>query len=201
MHRQLLPLSNIICLSSFSPYEGRRRESIPQECTMSKNQLKILVLCTGNSCRSQMAEGFFRAYGSDNIEVFSAGLEPGGLNPLAVKVMAEIDIDNSGHTSNNLHEYLDIEFDYVITVCNNAAQKCPVFLGPKSHPEPTLESHPEPVEGRLPERVNWPIPDPASALKSSSSEKAPTEDEVMQVFRKIRDEIGQKIKTWLKTRK
>ena len=140
-----------------------------------------------------MAEGFFRAYSSDNIEVFSAGLEPGGVNPLAVKVMAEIDIDISGHTSNNLNEYLDIEFDYVITVCDNAAQKCPVFLGPKSHPEP--------VEGRLPERVNWPIPDPASALKSSSSEKDPTEDEILQVFRNIRDEIKERIKTWLKAKK
>ncbi len=152
--------------------------------------MRILVLCTGNSCRSQMAEGFFRAYGSDNIEVFSAGLEPGGVNPLAVKVMAEIDIDISGHTSNNLNEYLDIEFDYVITVCDNAAQKCPVFRGP-SRNSPEKEAL----------RAHWPIPDPASALKSSSSEKAPTEDEVLQVFRKIRDEIGQKIKTWLKTRK
>lgn len=159
--------------------------------------MRILVLCTGNSCRSQMAEGFFRAYSSDNIEVFSAGLEPGGVNPLAIKVMAEIDIDISGHTSNNLNEYLDIEFDYVITVCDNAAQKCPVFLGPKSHPEPTLESHPE--RSRRATRLNWPIPDPASALKSSSSEKAATEDEVLQVFRKIRDEIGEKIKEWLET--
>ncbi len=168
---------------------------------MNKNQLKILVLCTGNSCRSQMAEGFFSAYGGDNIEVLSAGLEPGGVNPLAIKVMAEIDIDISGHTSNNLNEYLDFKFDYVITVCDNAAQKCPVFPGPKSHPELPPGSHPEPVEGRLPIRVHWPILDPASVLKSSSSEKAVTEDEVLQVFRKIRDEIGQKIKAWLKTEK
>ena len=165
-----------------------------------------------------MAEGFFRAYGSDAIEVFSAGLKPGGVNPLAIKVMAEIDIDISGHTSNNLNEYLNIEFDYVITVCDNAAQKCPVFRGSKSHPERTKSrqgsrrtdqgshpelppgSHPEPVEGRLPNRVHWPIPDPATALKSTS-EKAATEDEVLQVFRKIRDEIGQKIKAWLKTAK
>ena len=175
--------------------------------------MRILVLCTGNSCRSQMAEGFFSAYGGDDIEVFSAGLEPGGVNPLAIKVMAEIDIDISGHTSNNLNEYLNIECDYVLTVCDNAAQKCPVFRGSKSHPErsrrtdqgshPELPpgSHPEPVEGRLPNRVHWPILDPASVLKSSSSEKAITEDEVLQVFRKIRDEIGQKIKAWLKSEK
>ncbi|MCH7690977.1 MAG: arsenate reductase ArsC [candidate division Zixibacteria bacterium] len=174
-----------------------------------------------------MAEGFFSAYGGDDIEILSAGLEPGGVNPLAIKVMAEISIGISGHTSNNLNEYLDIEFDYVITVCDNAAQKCPVFRGSKSHPERTKSrqgsrrtdqeshpelppgSHPEPaslvpseagVEGRLPNRVHWPILDPASALKSSS-EKAITEDEVLQVFRKIRDEIGQKIKAWLKTAK
>lgn len=128
-----------------------------------------------------MAEGFFRACGSDAIEVFSAGLKPGGVNPLAIKVMAEIDIDISGHTSNNLNEYLDIEFNYVITVCDNAAQKCPVFPGKAN-------------------RVHWPIPDPATALKSTSA-KAATEDEVLQVFRKIRDEIGQKIKAWLKTAK
>ena len=154
---------------------------------MSKHKIRILVLCTGNSCRSQMAEGFFRAYGSDSIEVFSAGLEPGGVNPLAVKVMAEIDIDISGHTSNNLKEYLDIEFDYVITVCDNAAKYCPAFKGPSRN---------SPEKNTL--RVHWPILNPASALKSSSFKKAATENEVLQVFRKIRDEIGQKIKTWLK---
>ena len=137
-----------------------------------------------------MAEGFFRAYGSNNIEVFSAGLEPGGVNPLAVKVMAEIDIDISGHTSNNLNEYLELEFDYVITVCDNAATKCPIFSG---------NSRNSPEKYAL--RAHWPIPDPASALKSSSSDKAATENEVLQVFRKIRDEIGQKINTWLKTGK
>ncbi len=157
---------------------------------MNENQLKILVLCTGNSCRSQMAEGFFRTCGGDSIEVFSAGLEPGGVNPLAVKVMAEIEIDISGHTSNNLKEYLDIEFDYVITVCNNAAEKCPAFKGPsRNSPEKNALS------------AHWPIPDPASALKSTSSEKASTEDEVLQVFRKIRDEIGEKVRAWLKTGK
>ena len=152
--------------------------------------MRILVLCTGNSCRSQMAEGFFSTYGGDNIEVFSAGLEPGGVNPLAIKVMAEIDIDISGHTSNNLNEYLNIEFDYVLTACDNAAEKCPIFRGPsRKSPEKKAK------------RVHWPILDPASVLKSSSSEKAVTEDEVLQVFRKIRDEIGQKIKSWLKSEK
>lgn len=152
--------------------------------------MRILVLCTGNSCRSQMAEGFFRAYGSDSIEVFSAGLDPGGVNPLAVKVMQEVGIDISGHTSNNLKEYLDIEFDYVITVCDNAAKHCPAFKGPSRN---------SPEKNTL--RVHWPILDPASILKSSSSEKAATGDEVLHLFRKIRDEIGRKIKAWLKTGK
>ena len=137
-----------------------------------------------------MAEGFFRAYSGDTIEVFSAGLEPGGVNPLAVKVMQEVDIDISGHTSNNLNEYLEIGFDYVITVCDNAAKHCPVFKG-------TSRNSPE--KNTL--RVHWPILDPASVLKSFPSEKAVTEDEVLQVFRKIRDEIGEKIKAWLKTDK
>lgn len=173
--------------------------------------MRILVLCTGNSCRSQIAEGFFRTCGGDSIEVFSAGLEPGGVNPLAVKVMQEIGIDISGHTSNNLNEYLDIEFDYVITVCDNAAEKCPAFLGPEGHPErslgagprnqpePTLRSHPERSRRAL--RAHWPIPDPASALNSTPNGKAATEDEVLHLFRKIRDEIGEKVKAWLKTRK
>ena len=188
--------------------------------SMNVRKKRVLFLCTGNSCRSQMAEGFLKHLKPDHYEVSSAGSQPAGyVHLLAVEVMQEIDIDISGHTSNNLNEYLDIEFDYVITVCDNAAQKCPVFRGSKSHPERTKSrqgsrrtdqgSHPEPaslvpseagVEGRLPNRVHWPIPDPASALKSTS-EMAVTEDEVLQVFRKIRDEIGQKIKAWLKTAK
>ena len=155
--------------------------------------MRILVLCTGNSCRSQMAEGFFRAYGGDSIEVLSAGLEPHGVNPLTIKVMQEVGIDISSHTSNNLNGYLEIEFDYVITVCDNAAEHCPVFMGP--------EGHPESASAERAARVHWPILDPASVLKSSSTEKAATEDEVLQVFRNIRDEIGEKIKEWVKTRK
>ena len=172
---------------------------------MSKNKPRILVLCTGNSCRSQMAEGFFNAYGGDSIEVFSAGLEPHGVNPMTIKVMREVGIDISGHTSNNLKEYLDMEFDYVITVCDNAAEKCPVFPGPKGHPErsrrATLGSHPELVEGhvpseaegRLPKRLHWPFFDPASVLKSGASETSASEEEVLQIFRKVRDEIGEKV--------
>ncbi|UCD64610.1 MAG: arsenate reductase ArsC [Candidatus Zixiibacteriota bacterium] len=138
--------------------------------------MKILVLCTGNSCRSQMAEGFFKRYFEDAGDsesasaVRSAGLEPHGVNPNAVKVMNEIGIDISCHTSNHLSEYLDEQFDYVITVCDNAAANCPTFPGDTA-------------------RLHWPLDDPAAATG--------TEDEILDEFRRVRDEIDGKIKAWL----
>lgn len=87
---------------------------------------KILVLCTGNSCRSQMAEGYLRHF-DPNVEVVSAGVETHGVNPRAVKIMADDGIDISEHTSNHVDEYRHIDFDYVITVCDNAKEQCPVF--------------------------------------------------------------------------
>ena len=96
-----------------------RVEGSPTVTDMTK--LRILVLCTGNSCRSQMAEGFFRHYGGERVEVFSAGLSPKGVHPLAIKVMAEIGIDISMQTSKHLNEYIGQKFDYLITVCDNAA--------------------------------------------------------------------------------
>ncbi|OQB34654.1 MAG: Arsenate-mycothiol transferase ArsC2 [Candidatus Hydrogenedentes bacterium ADurb.Bin179] len=94
-----------------------------------KSPLKILFLCTGNSCRSQMAEGWARHLKSDTIEAWSAGIETHGLNPYAVRVMAEAGVDISGHASKNVTELMDIPFDYVITVCGHAHENCPVFLG------------------------------------------------------------------------
>jgi arsenate reductase len=94
-----------------------------------KSPLKILFLCTGNSCRSQMAEGWARHLKSDTIEAWSAGIETHGLNPYAVRVMAEAGVDISGHASKNVKELMDIPFDYVITVCGHAHENCPVFLG------------------------------------------------------------------------
>lgn len=88
---------------------------------------KILVLCTGNSCRSQMAEGYLRQFAGDRAEVFSAGVETHGVNPKAIAVMKEDGVDISGHTSNNINEYRDIDFDFVITVCDNAKERCPFF--------------------------------------------------------------------------
>lgn len=93
------------------------------------NRKKILFLCTGNSCRSQMAEGWLRHLHGDAFEVYSAGIETHGLNPNAVKVMAEAGVDISGHRSQLLSEFDDIELDHVITVCGHANENCPVFLG------------------------------------------------------------------------
>lgn len=138
--------------------------------------MKILILCTGNSCRSQMAEGFFRHHflsrgdTESAASVKSAGLEPHGVNPHAIKVMAEAGVDISEHTSNHLEEYLELDFDYVITVCDNAAANCPTFPGPAK-------------------RLHWPFDDPASATG--------TEDEILDEFRRVRDEIGRKIESWL----
>jgi len=94
-----------------------------------KQRMKVLFLCTGNSCRSQMAEGWVRHFKSDIIEPYSAGIETHGLNPDAVKVMAEAGVDISGHRSKQVSECKAIEFDYVITVCDHAAEHCPLFPG------------------------------------------------------------------------
>lgn len=88
---------------------------------------KILVLCTGNSCRSQIAEGYLRYFVKGRAEVYSAGIETHGVNPRAIATMKEDGIDISGHTSNNMDEYRNVDFDFVITVCDNAKENCPYF--------------------------------------------------------------------------
>ena len=123
---------------------------------------KILVLCTGNSCRSQIAEGYLRQFGGNKAEVYSAGVETHGVNPRAIQVMKEDGIDISHHTSNNVNEYKDIDFDYVITVCDNAKERCPYF------PSKAKKFH-------------YNFPDPAKAKG--------TEEEVMQQFRTVREMI------------
>lgn len=92
-------------------------------------KLKVLFLCTGNSCRSQMAEGWARHLRGDQIEPYSAGIEKHGLNPSAVQVMAEAGVDISGHFSKSLDDLKDVQFDYVVTVCGHAHETCPVFPG------------------------------------------------------------------------
>ena len=90
---------------------------------------KVLVLCTGNSCRSQIAEGYLRHFAQNKAEVYSAGIETHGVNPKAIATMKDDGIDISGHTSNNINEYTDIDFNFVITVCDNAKEHCPYFPG------------------------------------------------------------------------
>lgn len=111
---------------------------------------KILVLCTGNSARSQMAEGYLQYFAGDRAQIYSAGVAPHGVNPLAIQVMAEDGIDISHHTSNHADEYTDMPLDYVITVCDNAREQCPYFLSTaqKIHHSFTDPSH-APGAGRL----------------------------------------------------
>lgn len=96
---------------------------------MSDPPLRILVICTGNRARSQMAHGWLRHLGGDRVEIKSAGTVPKGVHPVAIKVMAEVGIDISGHTSDHVDEYVDEDFDLVLTVCDQAKEACPVFPG------------------------------------------------------------------------
>lgn len=127
--------------------------------------MKILFLCTGNSCRSQMAEGWVRALKGDMIEAYSAGIEAHGLNPKAVHVMAEAGVDISGHRSKKVQEVMDIEFDYVITVCDHANENCPLFPG----------------KAKL---VHAGFDDPPALARD-----AKTEEEALGHYRRVRDEI------------
>lgn len=125
--------------------------------------MKILILCTGNSCRSQMAEGILRSL-DKRLEVFSAGTHPASqVNPYAVQVMREIEIDISHHKPKLVDEFVNNDFDYVITVCDNAKEECPVFVG------------------NVKNRLHIGFDDPAEAQG--------TEEEVLPVYRRVRDEI------------
>ena len=127
--------------------------------------MKILFLCTGNSCRSQMAEGWTRALKGGEIEAYSAGIETHGLNPNAVKVMAEAGVDISGHRSKNVKELLDVDFDYVVTVCGHAHETCPMFPG----------------KAKV---VHLGFDDPPRLAAD-----AKTEEEALGHYRRVRDEI------------
>lgn len=123
---------------------------------------KILVLCTGNSCRSQIAHSFFKSFAGDKAEIYSAGIETHGVNPKAIKTMVEDGIDISNHTSNNIDEYKNVNFDFVITVCDNAKENCPYF----------------PTTAKI---FHHNFSDPAKAQG--------TEDEINEQFKIVRDEI------------
>ena len=122
----------------------------------------ILVLCTGNSCRSQIAEGYLRHFAGDKAKIYSAGIETHGVNPKAIQVMAEDHIDISHHTSNNVDEYTGVPFDYIITVCDNAKENCPYLPGNFK-------------------RLHYNFPDPAKAQG--------TPEEIMNEFRRVRNMI------------
>jgi arsenate reductase len=131
--------------------------------TFYRPPMKILIICTGNTCRSQMAEGFLRSFNSE-LEVYSAGtMAEGVVNPYAVKAMAELGIDISNQQPESVSQYINQAFDYVITVCDGAHEACPVFTGD------------------VKKRLHIGFDDPADARG--------TEDEVMPVYRKVRDEI------------
>jgi arsenate reductase len=133
--------------------------------TMDGQKLKILFLCTGNTCRSQIAEGLTRHLKSDLIEPHSAGVEPGVMNPRAVKSMAEIGIDISGGTPKTIESLGHIAFDYVITLCDHANESCPLFPGKTK-------------------RLHWGFEDPPKL-----AENAATDDEALIHYRRVRDEI------------
>jgi arsenate reductase len=130
---------------------------------------RVLVLCTGNSARSQMGEGLFRAEGGDGHEVFSAGTRPGIVRPEAIAVMKEIGVDISRHRSKSVDEFAGQTFDYVVTVCDNARDNCPVF------PAGT-------------ERIHWSLEDPA-AVEGDEAER-------MAAFRQVRDQIHERVKAF-----
>ena len=132
---------------------------------------KILILCTGNSCRSQMAHGYFDALAGNQLEVYSAGVETHGVNPRAIAVMKEDGIDISKHTSNNVTEYKDQNFEFVLTVCDNAKESCPYF------PSVVRNFH-------------FNFPDPAKATG--------TDEEIMSEFRKTRDMIRSYVQDFVK---
>jgi arsenate reductase len=123
---------------------------------------KILVLCTGNSCRSQIAEGYLHFFAANKAEIYSAGVETHGVNPRAIATMQEDGIDISNHTSNNIEEYYNIDFDFVITVCDNAKERCPFF----------------PTKAKM---FHYNFPDPAKAKG--------TEEEIKEQFRQVRQQI------------
>jgi arsenate reductase len=134
------------------------------------NKQRVLILCTGNSARSQMAEGLFRYEAGDRYEVLSAGTKPTQVRPEAIAVMNEIGIDISGHRSKSVDEFSGQEFDQVITVCDNAKEACPVFPGKT-------------------QRLHWPFEDPAAAQGS--------EEERTAAFREVRDRLHGRIMVFL----
>lgn len=137
------------------------------------DKLRVLILCTGNSARSQMAEGILRADGGDRFEVFSAGMRASFVRPEAIQAMTEIGIDISGHRSKNVDEFIGQDFDYVITVCDHANEICPVFPGKTARIHQSFEDPPAPGVGDNETRLN--------------------------IFRRVRDEIRHWTREFIQT--
>ena len=135
---------------------------------MKGRKKRVLFLCTHNSCRSQMAEGFLRSHGGKRFEVFSAGTSPSRVHPMAIEVMAERGIDLRGQRSKSVDEFLGQGFDYIVTTCDDARDKCPVFAGSG-------------------QRLHWGLVDPATADGSG--------EERLKVFRRVRDELEELIRS------
>ena len=131
---------------------------------------RVLILCTGNSARSQMAEGILRSIAGDSFEIVSAGVAPSRVRPAALEAMREIGIDISSHRSKSVDEFLDDPFDYVITVCDNAKESCPIFPGTA-------------------ERIHWSFDDPA-AFEG-------TDRESLSEFIRVRDQIRERLRTFV----
>lgn len=138
---------------------------------MATNKPGVLFLCTGNSARSQMAEGYLRHLAGDRFDVESAGIDPKGVNPLAIAAMREVGIDISGHRSKTAGSLLTRSFRYVVTVCDNANDRCPIFPGAVT-------------------RLHWPLEDPAAATGSDA--------ERLAVFRRVRDEITDRVEGFVR---
>ncbi len=136
---------------------------------MNKKE-RVLILCTGNSARSQMAEGLLRDMAGDRFDVASAGVAPSHVRPEAIEAMRELDIDISSHRSKSVDEFVGQEFDYVITVCDNANRECPVFPGRRK-------------------RIHWSFEDPAEVEGET--------EERLKVFRSVRNEIQQRLEVFL----
>ena len=134
------------------------------------DKTQVLILCTGNSARSQMAEGLLREMAGDQMTVYSAGSKPSVVNPFAIQAMQVRGIDISQHRSKHLQEFLQRSFDYVITVCDNAAETCPMFPGPA-------------------QRVHWSFPDPA-AIKGSDEDK-------LNSFVEVRNNLEKTLREWM----
>ena len=147
-------------------YAATRSGGVPSE------RRRVLILCTHNSARSQMAEGLLRSMADDHFEVASAGTEATRVHPLAIRAMDDVGIDLRGHASKTLDGFLADKWDYVITVCDSANERCPLFPGAAA-------------------RLHWSFPDPSAATGS--------EAEQLEAFRRVRDDVRARLRSWLET--